>query len=971
MVSIFRKIIGARYYSIDDLSSISARDRTGHGTHVASIVAGNYVKGASFYGIADGVAKGGVPSARLAVYKVCDIVCHTTDLLSAFDDAIADGVDVLSVSISLDQELDFTIDPIAIGSLHAVRRNILTSVSAGNEGPVLGSIQNSAPWMLTAGASDIDRRIMAKVLLGNGAILVGQGVNAFPSSYRESPLVRGKEVTSTCSETDARNCLPQCLESSLVEQKVVLCDMDPSFQAINITGVLGFIIPIYKKQNASVVLPYTVVELSENDLNLVRIYHSYNTDPKVQILKSEAVHNSDARLVATFSSRGPSKFVPNIIKPDVTAPGVEILAAFSPKAAPSGYPIDNRSVEYNILSGTSMACPHVTAAAAYVKSFHPSWSPSAIKSALMTTAWKFFDGLHPEAEFAYGSGHINALMATDPGLVYETRVEEYQSLTATNASFPSDREINYPSMAALVDMQSFVVSIPRTVRNVGLANSTYVAVIDGELSDLRISVEPSTLQFTALNENLNFVVTVRGKRMKPLTTRRASLVWTDGVHKVHSPLVLYRLNATSGGEKAIPSSVPVLIIITLLLFLRNREMSSIALKDRRMVRNFLDVPELNDVCWSWKKILQTRNLLRDHIVHRLGDGTLTFVWFDNWVADVVENGEWECPSICFSVKGVWNVLSEVRNVVPWYKVVWFNQRLKTQDRISKWQDIGDAKCALFLHKLKKTVSLTVGKDPTIRLRLEMAIVGPLSGKDPLIIVVADTDCLPHKGLDMFCHKFHIPDDVHPQLPSPNQTIHEMPTRKISVYTRFFEYANFQLPLSTFLVNVLRHYRINLSQLSVIAAAKVSHFEILCRVYNIEPTVGLFRCFYVNSKNKRWMSFSKRPDSDVVCYTKPLDPLKHWNDHNFWVDSFACPASFPWHTDKNVSRDPFPKSSEFNADHYAILVAHLTPFWKFPEPFFCLIGMSRYYTLDVLSLYGSGSRLDTAYLRVGYGVLGIS
>ncbi|GJV17661.1 callose synthase 10, partial [Tanacetum coccineum] len=148
----------ARYYSIDDLSSISARDRTGHGTHVASIVAGNYVKGASYYGIADGVAKGGVPSARLALYKVCDVVCHTTDLLSAFDDAIADGVDLL---------------------LHAVRRNILTSVSAGNEGPVLGSIQNSALWMLTAGASDIDRRILAKVLLGNGAILVGQGVNAF------------------------------------------------------------------------------------------------------------------------------------------------------------------------------------------------------------------------------------------------------------------------------------------------------------------------------------------------------------------------------------------------------------------------------------------------------------------------------------------------------------------------------------------------------------------------------------------------------------------------------------------------------------------------------------------------------------------------------------------------------------------------------------------------------------------------
>ncbi|GKB38409.1 hypothetical protein Tco_0883351 [Tanacetum coccineum] len=202
-----------------------------------------------------------------------------------------------------------------------------------------------------------------------------------------------------------------------------------------------------------------------------------------------------------------------------------------------------------------------------------------------------------------------------------------------------------------------------------------------------------------------------------------------------------------------------------------------------------------------------------------------------------------------------------------------------------------------------------------------------------------------KSLDMFCQNFHIPNEVHPQLPSPNQTIHEMPTGKIGVYTRFFEYANFLLPLSTFLVKVLKHYRIHISQLSVIGAAKMSHFEILCRVYGFEPTVGLFRCFYVNSKNKGWMSFSKRQGYDAVCYTKPLDSLKGWNDHFFWVDAFACPASFPWHTSKSVSKDPFPKSSEFNADHYVTLVAYPAPFHKYPKPFFCLVGMSRNYTLD--------------------------
>nr|GEY96999.1 subtilisin-like protease SBT4.3 [Tanacetum cinerariifolium] len=224
-----KKIIGARYYSIDNLS-FSARDYIGHGTHAASIAAGNYMKGSSYYGSTEGVAKGGVPSMRLAVYKVCKEHCHTTDILSAFDDAIADGEDGLSVSVAFDDAVDVTEDPVAIGSLHALKRNILTSVVVGNNGPHLGSIQNSAPWMITTGVSYMDCRIMGKLLLGKESILVvWQGVNAFPSSYRESPFGYEKEVTSTCSETDARNCLPQCFESGFVEQKVVFVIRLPTY----------------------------------------------------------------------------------------------------------------------------------------------------------------------------------------------------------------------------------------------------------------------------------------------------------------------------------------------------------------------------------------------------------------------------------------------------------------------------------------------------------------------------------------------------------------------------------------------------------------------------------------------------------------------------------------------------------------------------------------------------------------------
>nr|GEU58358.1 hypothetical protein [Tanacetum cinerariifolium] len=183
--------------------------------------------------------------------------------------------------------------------------------------------------------------------------------------------------------------------------------------------------------------------------------------------------------------------------------------------------------------------------------------------------------------------------------------------------------------------------------------------------------------------------------------------------------------------------------------------------------------------------------------------------------------------------------------------------------------------------------------------------------------ITDIRCvLTQKALDALCDKFHIPEEVHPVLPKQNDTMHEKPAGKIRLCTRFFDYANFRLPLSTFLVDVLRHFHINISQLFVIGAAKSG-----------------------------WMSFSKHSDNAPVCYTKPLDSLKNWNNHFFWVDDFVCPASFPWHTAKHVTRDPDPAAADFNAQDYTTLVAYPSSFWKFLETFMCLVGLSRHYTLD--------------------------
>nr|GFA82234.1 hypothetical protein [Tanacetum cinerariifolium] len=152
----------------------------------------------------------------------------------------------------------------------------------------------------------------------------------------------------------------------------------------------------------------------------------------------------------------------------------------------------------------------------------------------------------------------------------------------------------------------------------------------------------------------------------------------------------------------------------------------------------------------------------------------------------------------------------------------------------------------------------------------------------------------HEYLLEFTSEYGISEMLHPELPGPGDKIVDFPEGKVGVYTRFFEFANFRLPLSQFLFDVLGYYQIHLSQLSVIGAAKVSHLEINCRVQNIVPTLSLFRLFYTPSFNSGWMSFSKRPGKNTPqCYTKPLDSFKNWNNRFFWVDECVFPTVVEW------------------------------------------------------------------------------
>ncbi|KFK34006.1 hypothetical protein AALP_AA5G090000, partial [Arabis alpina] len=563
--SLASKLIGSRYYTpkMEGLP-LSGRDNMGHGSHTASIAAGNIVKDVSFYGFGNGTARGGVPAARIAVYKVCEpgpFGCSADGLLSAFDDAIGDGVDIITISIGGDYGSPFEVDPIAIGAFHAMANGILTVNSAGNSGPEWSTVGSVAPWILTVAASNTNRGFFTKVVLGDGRPIVGRSVNSFDLNGTKYPLVYGSSASTSCSAASAEFCTPGCLDRKLVKGKIVLCDSPTNTAEAQYKGAVASITGSSKVDYASI-FSFPVSVLSKDDYNTVLSYMNFTKNAKATVLKSDTIFKQTAPIVASYSSRGPNEIVPDILKPDITAPGSEILAAYSLDAPPSD--LDTRHVKYSVLTGTSMACPHVAGVAAYIKTFHPHWSPSMITSAMMTTAWSMNASISPYnemAEFSYGAGHVDPITAIHPGLVYEAnkfdhiaflcglkytgkklRLISGDSRSCTKKQTKSlPRNLNYPSMTAKVSAtKPFIVTFYRTVTNVGMSNTTFKAKVVGD--KLKVKVVPNVLYFMSVYEKKSFTVTVSGNGPEADKLVSTHLIWSDGVHSVRSPIVVYAAN---------------------------------------------------------------------------------------------------------------------------------------------------------------------------------------------------------------------------------------------------------------------------------------------------------------------------------------------------------------------------------------------------------------------------------------------
>ncbi|XP_052180651.1 subtilisin-like protease SBT1.5 [Diospyros lotus] len=591
-----RKLIGARFFcngyeatngKMNETTEYrSPRDSDGHGTHTASIAAGRYVFPASTLGYARGVAAGMAPKARLAVYKVCwNAGCYDSDILAAFDAAVADGVDVVSLSVG-GVVVPYYLDAIAIGAFGAADAGVFVSASAGNGGPGGLTVTNVAPWVTTVGAGTIDRDFPAEVKLGNGRTIPGVSIYGGPALPRGRlyPLVyAGSEGADGYSSS---LCLEGSLDPNVVKNKIVLCDRGINSRAakgevVKKAGGIGMILAngVFDGEGLVVdchVLPATAVGATAGDL--IRKYitdASKSKSPATAtiVFKGTRLHVRPAPVVASFSARGPNPESPEVLKPDVIAPGLNILAAWPDKIGPSGLQSDTRRTEFNILSGTSMACPHVSGLAALLKAAHPEWSPAAIRSALMTTAYTVDNkGTTMVDEYTgnastvmdYGAGHVHPQKAINPGLIYDLTSYDYvdflcnsnyttkniQVITRKKADCSGAKRaghvgnLNYPSLTAVFQQygrHKMSTHFIRTVTNVGDPVSVYRVTIRPPSGTL-VTVQPEKLVFRRVGQRLNFLVRVEAMKIKlspgSSNTKSGSIVWSDGKHTVTSPLVV-------------------------------------------------------------------------------------------------------------------------------------------------------------------------------------------------------------------------------------------------------------------------------------------------------------------------------------------------------------------------------------------------------------------------------------------------
>lgn len=552
-----QKLIGARFYNAGYGGNAaikaafpyefnSPRDADGHGSHTASTAGGNAgvpaVGEAAVLGNISGIA----PRARIAAYKVCwgnngEGGCPTVDSVAAIDQAVADGVDVINFSIS-GTTSNFR-SAVEIAFLFAADAGVFVAASAGNSGPTTSTVAHPSPWITTVAAGTHDRNGAGSATTGDGMTYPGA---SFATALPARPLVDSAAIAASgASPVEAELCYPGTLDAAAAAGKIVLCKrgvialVDKS-RAVADAGGAGMILyndPAGATNLLALFHSVPSVHITAAHGLAVKAYvTAQGASATASIAQSTVTFDLPAPLTASFSSRGPLVGAGgNLLKPDIIAPGQDILAAVSPV----GY----NGKTFDLLSGTSMSSPHIAGMAALMKELRPNWSPMMIKSALMTTAGDVLDGpnTNPLVIFRQGAGHVRINAAANPGLVLDSSWNDWLSFlcgvqpgggcSGVTPMHPS--ELNVPSIAfgALPGLQT----VTRRVTNVTGGPATFTASVSG-MAGFTVTTSPAALTLAA-GETREFSVTVARTSAALNAYTGGQLTWSDGVHSVRIPVV--------------------------------------------------------------------------------------------------------------------------------------------------------------------------------------------------------------------------------------------------------------------------------------------------------------------------------------------------------------------------------------------------------------------------------------------------
>ncbi|WP_157987791.1 S8 family serine peptidase [Jiangella endophytica] len=564
------KLVSARYFDDgfvanvppehrDPNEHLSTRDGDGHGSHTASTAAGNHGVPMTVNGRAFGDGSGMAPGASVAAYKVCwqdddenTGGCYPSDSVAAVDQAILDGVDVINYSIS--GATDTLVDPVELAFLSAASANIFVSASAGNSGPGESTVAHNSPWVTTVAAST-HQIYEGTVELGDGRLFRGSMIND-AGVPEQTPLVYARDIAASGVEPgEAALCGPSSLDDAAAAGAVVICDrgvydrVAKSAEVRRAGGVgvvLGNLDPAETLNADFHVLPATHV--GAEDAEAIREYAA-GDGATAALLPGDQTElpPTPKPVLAGFSSRGPALANGgDLLKPDISAPGVDVLAAVAPG------PHDGN--DFDFLSGTSMAAPHIAGLAALVRAEHPEWSAAAIRSAMMTTAYDLLvaSGEPDRDRFHAGAGHVDPARFLDPGLVYESGTADWLAFlegTGEDTGVPGvepidPSDLNQPSIAvgALAGRQT----VTRTVTAV--TPGLYRASIS--VPGFTARVTPSVLYFGRPGQSKTFEVTLTRTRAALDEYAHGTLTWSGAGTTVRSPIVARPVAVAAPSEVA-------------------------------------------------------------------------------------------------------------------------------------------------------------------------------------------------------------------------------------------------------------------------------------------------------------------------------------------------------------------------------------------------------------------------------------